>query len=473
MNYDAFSKSNPVADAYLAMLAEADAKNYPFKKKAQDGDEKKDDKKKSDGDDSAAGDDAKKDDKSKKSDDSSDKEEKDDDAPEGEEEKDDDQPPKSEDDQDQDGDEDEVDDKDAAANQAAVDTNGQVNPERPEWIPDTVADADLSTFINAVAAALEQDKTQFSWGGRYFLIQRKTEADLSAELDPNQDPKGDDQQNPNDPKKKQQQNFGESTKEVIDNILKEAAVGKGDDGYAVVARHAWDLSKKAHAGGSADDHHLAAHIHKHAVHIQSMRYGGGDQQKHHQEIAKHHKALGINEGVELTENHDPEIAKHHDQLKAKDTKTIHGIHKQIQGRVVGNYTAAEVGGKSGMISDILRHHHGDKKVAAHFGLKEATELAEAAYHTHSHVLKKIKDGEWEAQSDVKVGHHVEVIDHTDGKKRKMIHVEKDPLKENVNDVQTQKILDMHKKIAKVVERPDEQKQDGADKTPKADPVTHK
>ncbi len=382
MNYDSFSKSNPVAEAYLRMLSEEEKKRYPFKK---DGDESDDDSKKPN--DAEGSDDDQTDDQS---------DNQDDDKPvkSGDESEDDSSEAKglsSDKDEDQDGDEDEVDDKQASANQAAVDAEGQVNPQRPEWVPDTVADADLSTFINAVAAALEQDKTQFSWGGRYFLIQRKTEADQAAELDPNLD-QNDPNLDPNDSKNKQR-NFGEGV-EVTATVLNEANSGK-------VPHAVWG-GKEAHA-----------------LHRKAMRKFGVS--------TTFHKGI-----------HDDDALSYHGHPEA--------------------------------VRKALVHHYGDKKVAAQYHPKLFTE---AAYHPHSHVLKKIKDGEWEAQTDVKVGNHVEVIDHTDGKKKKWIHVEKDPIKENVNDVQTQKILDMHKKILKVIERPDKEKQDGTDKTPQANPVTHK
>lgn len=48
-------------------------------------------------------------------------------------------------------------------------------------------------------------------------------------------------------------------------------------------------------------------------------------------------------------------------------------------------------------------------------------------HTHSHIMKKIRDGEWEAQNDVEKGKTIE-IRHVSTGKRKMIRVKHDPVK---------------------------------------------
>jgi len=53
--------------------------------------------------------------------------------------------------------------------------------------------------------------------------------------------------------------------------------------------------------------------------------------------------------------------------------------------------------------------------------QEALEKLTVATHKHSHVLNKIKNGEWEAMTDVKPGSHVEVRNTSTGK-RKMVNV---------------------------------------------------
>jgi hypothetical protein len=66
-----------------------------------------------------------------------------------------------------------------------------------------------------------------------------------------------------------------------------------------------------------------------------------------------------------------DIKKDHESLMGKSTDEVHKIHRDIQGKVQSKYTPAEVGGKKGMVADILRHRHGDTHVAKHFGLAEA------------------------------------------------------------------------------------------------------
>lgn len=64
-----------------------------------------------------------------------------------------------------------------------------------------------------------------------------------------------------------------------------------------------------------------------------------------------------------------DIKKDHESLMGKSTDGVHKIHQGTLGKVHSKYTPAEVGGKKGMIGDILRYRHGDKHVAKHFGLK--------------------------------------------------------------------------------------------------------
>jgi len=66
-----------------------------------------------------------------------------------------------------------------------------------------------------------------------------------------------------------------------------------------------------------------------------------------------------------------DIKKDHESLMGKSTDEVHKIHRDIQGKVQSKYTPAEVGGKKGMVADILRHRHGDTHVAKHFSLAEA------------------------------------------------------------------------------------------------------
>ena len=71
-----------------------------------------------------------------------------------------------------------------------------------------------------------------------------------------------------------------------------------------------------------------------------------------------------------------QIGKDHTDLKARSTADLHKIHQGTLGKIHSKYTPAEVGGKQGMIADILRHRHGDKHVAHYFGLEEDTTTIE-------------------------------------------------------------------------------------------------
>lgn len=65
----------------------------------------------------------------------------------------------------------------------------------------------------------------------------------------------------------------------------------------------------------------------------------------------------------------PEVHADHEHLKTKSTVEIHKQHQGLN-RVKGKYSAAEAGGKHGMIADILRAKHGHKKVDGYFKLNK-------------------------------------------------------------------------------------------------------
>lgn len=85
-----------------------------------------------------------------------------------------------------------------------------------------------------------------------------------------------------------------------------------------------------------------------------------------------------------------EIGKDHANLKARSTEDLHTIHRGTLGKVHNKYTPADVGGKRGMISDILRHRHGNKHVAHYFGLSE--ELKDACWKGYEAIGTKKKNG---------------------------------------------------------------------------------
>jgi len=85
----------------------------------------------------------------------------------------------------------------------------------------------------------------------------------------------------------------------------------------------------------------------------------------------------------------PEVHADHEALKSKSTAEIHKQHQGTLGPVRGKYSAAEVGGKRGMIGDILRSKHGVKKVKGYFKLDEEA-LDEATTDHHAEAVKVVK-----------------------------------------------------------------------------------
>lgn len=91
------------------------------------------------------------------------------------------------------------------------------------------------------------------------------------------------------------------------------------------------------------------------------------------------------------------IKKDHEELKNKSTKEVLAVH-QGQHRVRSNYTAAEIGGKHAMISDILRNRHGSKHVDHYFSQKEDTDQKNLKITKHEKMaVEAEKRGDKQAQ----------------------------------------------------------------------------
>jgi len=112
----------------------------------------------------------------------------------------------------------------------------------------------------------------------------------------------------------------------------------------------------------------------------------------------------------------PDMAKHMnvgDHMDYYEPKTGDKVHGKVMHK-----SATEVHMKQTHDS-----YDPKKKGTVHkFAITNKLDEATVTSHSHSHVLKKIKEGEWEASSDVKPGKHVEIRD-TKTNKRKMIHVQ--------------------------------------------------
>ena len=89
-------------------------------------------------------------------------------------------------------------------------------------------------------------------------------------------------------------------------------------------------------------------------------------------IKASNSAHSASSGLMATTSFDA-IHKRYTHLRSLPTSEVHKIHQTKQGRVHGNYTASEVGGKHAMIGDILRSEHGNKKTDAYYSQNESVD----------------------------------------------------------------------------------------------------
>jgi hypothetical protein len=86
------------------------------------------------------------------------------------------------------------------------------------------------------------------------------------------------------------------------------------------------------------------------------------------------------------------------------------------------------------------------KISVHAYVKEEKENYGLPAHSMKHVMQKIKDGHWEVSSgEVKSGQHLSIIDHTKGKKRRMIHVKEESNEPKDREWGTTKLTKRYKK----------------------------
>lgn len=140
---------------------------------------------------------------------------------------------------------------------------------------------------------------------------------------------------------------------------------------------------KIHAPGK-DYHDQVGHVgeirhgvYKGAPKTYTVDYGDRKSVQLGKERIKLHK-----EESELSEAEDWELKKIHGEykhLKSLPTSDVLKKHKALR-RVSGNYTAAEVGGKEGLISDIMIARHGTKRMDTYHSLpkKQKNALSEEA-----------------------------------------------------------------------------------------------
>ena len=86
------------------------------------------------------------------------------------------------------------------------------------------------------------------------------------------------------------------------------------------------------------------------------------------------------------------------------------------------------------------------KISVHAYVKEEKENYGLPAHSMKHVMQKIKDGHWEVSSgEVKSGQHLSIIDHTKGKKKRMIHVKEESNEPKDREWGTTKLTKRYKK----------------------------
>lgn len=127
-------------------------------------------------------------------------------------------------------------------------------------------------------------------------------------------------------------------------------------------------------------------------------------------------------------------------VKAAPHKTVYAdLHEEIEG-----LDEAEVQARADYKLDKSgRKYHKQIhfKDGSNDEANEKNEVREATQyglpsHSHAHVMKKIKSGDWEATHDIKAGRHLEIIDHSKGGKRKTIHVKEEfDMNEEMTDAQ--------------------------------------
>lgn len=164
---------------------------------------------------------------------------------------------------------------------------------------------------------------------------------------------------------------------------------KGEDGTRTTTKHDYviknALSRK-HAKNIAMNKHSAK-----VGHLKPGHSFGTDSMA----TTELHK-----EEVQLDEAEHWELKRIHGEykhLKSLSTAEVHAKHKN-QYRITSKYTPAEVGGKQGMIDDIMHNRHGQKRMDAYHALpkkhKDALEeaLKDACWKGYEAVGMKDKDG---------------------------------------------------------------------------------
>ena len=169
------------------------------------------------------------------------------------------------------------------------------------------------------------------------------------------------------------------------NLVREAIGSKLSPTNVSSNADAWTAN--ANNNSTFGNHMKAADAHKKAFdyyadkHPDDVKNHGikrahhGAMRAYHANMAGHHldnDPLFTRETNEAfsDDGRQADIHKDYTDLKTRSTADLHKTHQETLGKIHSKYTPGEVGGKQGMIADILRHRHGHKAVAYYFGLSE-------------------------------------------------------------------------------------------------------
>jgi hypothetical protein len=146
------------------------------------------------------------------------------------------------------------------------------------------------------------------------------------------------------------------------------------------------LVDRAHASSKAGNHTQAK---RHLANAQTARYGitSGNMAKHKASFDKYKELKNsytnsddhVREDISIDEDLQPhqlkQIHKEYQYHKSRSTADVLKTHKGMHRVQSQNYTAGEMGGKEGLISDIMQHKHGKTRMTAYHALPSAQKKA--------------------------------------------------------------------------------------------------
>jgi hypothetical protein len=198
------------------------------------------------------------------------------------------------------------------------------------------------------------------------------------------------------------------------------------------------LVDRAHASSKAGNHTQAK---RHLANAQTARYGitSGNMAKHKASFDKYKELKNsytnsddhVREDISIDEDLQPhqlkQIHKEYQYHKSRSTADVLKTHKGMHRVQSQNYTAGEMGGKEGLISDIMQHKHGKTRMTAYHALpsaqKKALSETEAVMpsYTKEETLDEISKDTLRSYANKAFAHGNDLhydIDHTSDKDEK-------------------------------------------------------